>query len=266
MSKLLGSEAGKAGSAFQGRPLHESGCFPRQKAVVVDPPSAFEPGGNGYADWIIVALHGLREYLDHSYRRLLDVLQEVPGIAAKIDLAVAKLPDFTTVCVRMQTLQMAVWCVLLRVWVDLSQTGDVQAIGATGFDRRSARRRYARRTNYSFSVVKTTVLVDCQTSTILDIHCSMKRPHGTQIGEQVFKRNLDRVETITADKGYDWDELWRKLRETGMRLVSEHRKFSSLDAAQNARLDDDIYHRRFGGESVIRSLEEIFGNTLRART
>ena len=32
-------------------------------------------GKGGYADWVILAIHGLREYLDHTYRQLLDVLQ-----------------------------------------------------------------------------------------------------------------------------------------------------------------------------------------------
>jgi IS5 family transposase len=41
----------------------------------------------------------------------------------------------------------------------------------------------------------------------------MKRLHDTQIGEQLLERTLDRIGTITADKGYDWDELRRKLRK-----------------------------------------------------
>jgi len=237
-----------------------------QKAVDDDPAPAFEPGEPGYADWVIVSLHGLREYLGHSYRQLLDVLQEMPRIVSKLGLAVAELPDFTTVCARMQPLKMPLWRVLLRLSADLHETGSVQAIDATGFDRRAASRRYARRTNYTFTAVKTTVLVDCKTSTILDIHCSMKRPHDTQIGEQVLTRNLDQIETITADKGYDWDELRHKLTEAGVRPVIKHREFSSLDAAHNARLDDETYHRRSVVESVIRSLKQRFGDTLRART
>ena len=237
-----------------------------QKAVVGDPASAFEPGESGYADWIIVALHGLREYLGHSYRQLLDVLQEMPRIVSKLGLEVSELPDFTTVCTRMKDLEMSLWRVLLRLSADLHETGEVQAIDATGFDRRAASRRYARRTNYTFTAVKVTVLVDCKTSTILDIHCSMKRPHDTQIGEQLLKRNIEQVETITADKGYDWDELRGKLREAGVRPVIKHREFSSLDAAHNARLDDETYHRRSVVESVIRSLKQRFGDTLRART
>ena len=104
-----------------------------QKAVVGDPDPTFEEGKNGYADWVIVTIHGLREYLDHTFRRLLDVLHERHGIVA--------------------------------------QLGDVQAIDATGMDRIAASQHYAKRTNYTFEAVKTTLLSDCETGTILDIHC-----------------------------------------------------------------------------------------------
>ncbi|GAB3680567.1 hypothetical protein GCM10028857_03460 [Salinarchaeum chitinilyticum] len=82
----------------------------------------------------------------------------------------------------------------------------------------------------------------------------------------MLSRNPDQVETITADKGYDWDELRGKLREADVRPVIKHREFSSLDAAHNARLDDETYHRRSVVESVIRTLKRRFGDTLRART
>ena len=237
-----------------------------KKAVDGEPAPAVQKGEGGYADWVIVALHGLKEHLGHPYRQLMDVLHEMPRIVAILGLEVTELPDFTTVCTRMQDLEMARWRVLLRLSAELHDLGEIQAIDATGFDRRAASRRYAKRTNYTFNAVKTTFLVDCNTSTILDIHCSMKRPHDTKIGEQLLERNLDRIETITADKGYDWDELRRSLREHGVRPVIKHREFSSLDAAHNARLDDDTYHRRSVVESVIRSLKRRFGDTLRART
>jgi hypothetical protein len=50
------------------------------KAVVSHPLLAYEPGDSGYADCMIVAIHGLSEYLDHSYRCMLDVLYEMPRI------------------------------------------------------------------------------------------------------------------------------------------------------------------------------------------
>lgn len=89
---------------------------------------------------------------------------------------------------------MAVWRSLLRHSSGLLKTGSVQAIDATGFDRRGASRRYANRTNYRFKAVNTTVPVDCNTSLFLDIHCSMKQAHDTQICPPILERNPDRVE------------------------------------------------------------------------
>lgn len=112
----------------------------------------------------------------------------------------------------------------------------------------------------------TTVLVDCKTSIVLDIHCSMKQPHDTRVGRQVLTRNLDRLQTITADKGYDWDNLREALREADVRPVIKHREFSPLDIAHNARLDDDTYHQRSMVEAVFFALKQRYSDTLRART
>ena len=237
-----------------------------KKAVGGESEPPVKKGEGGYADWVIVGLHGLREYLGHPYRRLLDVLHEMPGIVAKFGLSVDELPDFTTVCTRKQDLEMRIWRVLLRLSADLQETGEVKAIDATGLDRVAASQHYANRTNYTFRSVKTTALIDCKTSLILDIHCSMTQPHDTQIGWQVMKRNSHRVETLTADKGYDWDEFRQYLRKEGVRPVIKHREFSSLDAAHNARIDDKIYHRRSVVESVFASLRRRFDDTIRART
>lgn len=237
-----------------------------KRAVSDGPSPAVKKGDGGYADWVIVAIHGLREYLDLPYRRLLDVLHEMQGIIKKMDLKPSELPDFTTVCARKQQLKMSVWRVLLRLSADLHDTGEVQAIDATGFDRHSASHHYANRTDYTFKSVKTTALVDCETSIILDIHCSTRQPHDTHVGRQVLTRNLSHLQTVTADKGYDWDDLRQELREADIRPVIKHREFSPLDVAHNARHDDDIYHRRSVVESVFFALKQRYGDTLRART
>lgn len=70
------------------------------------------------------------------------------GIVEKMNLKTCELPNFTTVCVRKQQLKVAVWRTLLRLSVDLHDAGDAQAIDATGFDRYSASRHYANRTDW----------------------------------------------------------------------------------------------------------------------
>ena len=150
-----------------------------QTAVVGESAPAYDRGGDGYTDWVIVALHRLQEYLDHPYRQLLDVLVEMRDIVAKLGLDVTELPHFSTVCSRKQELKMPIWRTLLRLSSELHDLGDVQAIDATGVDCHAARQHYTYRTNYTFKAVKTTALVDCDTNAILDIHCSVKQPHDT---------------------------------------------------------------------------------------
>lgn len=223
-------------------------------------------GNGGYADWVIVAIHGLREYLDHPYRRLPDVLAEMHGIVADLGLSVDELPDFTTVCTRKQELVMAVWRVLLRESAALHDTGAVQAIDSTSIAQRSSSYNYAKRVQNTFESVKTTILVDCDSGAILDVNCSMSLSHDTQIAWQVLTRNLDQLDTVVADKGFNWDKLRHKLRDEGVRPVIKHREFYSLDAAHNARIDDDTYHRRSIAEAEFFALRKRFGTTLRART
>jgi len=66
-------------------------------------------------------------------------------------------------------------------------------------DQIAASQHYAKRTNYTFRAVKTTVLIDCKTGTILDIHCLMKQPHDSQFAGQLLTINLDKLSIVMAD-------------------------------------------------------------------
>jgi len=237
-----------------------------QKAVVGTPAPAVNKGKTGYADWVVISIHALREYLDQPYRRLMEVLYEMSRITAILGLRPSTLPDFSTVCGRKQELKMGIWRTFLRLTIDLHELGEIQAIDATGMDRIAASQHYAKRTNYTFKAVKTTVLVDCSTGVILDIHCSMTQPHDSQVGWQVLKRNLDNLSIITADKGYDWWLLRNKLRAEGVEPLIRAREFGWEGVAENVLMDDTTYHQRSNVESVFFSLRQRFGGRLRART
>jgi hypothetical protein len=59
------------------------------------------------------------------------------------------------------------WQAILDGSVELYEHGDVQAIGAIGVDRVQASQHYAKRTDYTLESVKTTLLIDYETSAIL---------------------------------------------------------------------------------------------------
>jgi hypothetical protein len=93
-----------------------------------NPDPAVKKGDGAYADWVIVAIHGLREYLDCSYRQPLNVLHEMHSIVERLDLDLSELPDFTTVCVRKQQLKMVVWRALVLLSADFHDLGEVQVL------------------------------------------------------------------------------------------------------------------------------------------
>jgi len=140
--------------------------------------------------------------------------------------------------------------------IELHELDEIQAIDATGMDRIAASQHYAKRTNYTFRAVKTTILVDCPTGVILDIHCSMTQPHDSQIGWQLLKRNLDKLSIITADKGYDWWLLSNRLREEGVKPLIRRREFGWEGVAENALMDDKTYHQRSNVESTFFALRQ----------
>ena len=109
----------------------------------------------------------------------MEILYEMPRITSILGLRPSTLPHFSTVCARKQDLKMGIWSTFLGLTIEFHDLGDIQAIDATGVDRIAASQHYSNRTNYTFRAVKTTILLDCSTAVILDIHCSMKQPHDS---------------------------------------------------------------------------------------
>lgn len=236
-----------------------------KEAVVGQPAPPLRQGEGGFADWVILAIHCLRERETETYRSVVDKLKVMGPIRDVLGLAREELPHPSPLCRAMDRLTMALCRALLDRTTTLRELGDVAAIDSTSFDRVAASRRYAERTDYRFLAMKVTLLVDCQTGTILDIHCTTGRPHDTKIGWQVLRRNLDRLDAITADKGYDADDLRWWLGANDVRPVIKHRLMGAMDAAHNARLDDDVYHRRSVSEVDMRVLKQRYGDRLAAR-
>ena len=185
-----------------------------------------------------------------------------PGIGFRL----APLPDFSTLCVRKQLLKLPIWRDFLRLSTTLHELDDIQAIGASGIDRIGASQHKATKTKYTFKAVKTTLVVDCKTGTILDIHCSMKQARDSEVGWQLLRNNLDRLDTVTADEGYDWELLRRKLQAEGVTPVIKYREFDWQGTAHNALIDDQTYHQRSNVESTFFALRQRYGSRLQART
>jgi len=113
--------------------------------------------------------------------------------------------------------------VLLRLSAQLHEPSGHAAMDATFFDRENASKHYCRRTNYRVQTLKTTALVDTESQAILDVHCTTKKRHDTQIGWQLARRNAGELHSLAADKGYDWQRLRDKLRRGRKTADQKHR-------------------------------------------
>ncbi len=155
---------------------------------------------------------------------------------------------------------------MLRLSTELHDLDDVQVIDATGVDRVAASQHYAKRTNYTFEAVKTTAVIDCSTGTILYIHWSTRKPHDTQFGWQLLLRNVENLDTVVADKGYDWCLLRRRFLSEGVEPLIVHCEHGWNGYAQNALIDDGTSHRRSLAETTFFAIRRKYGGTLQART
>jgi len=150
-----------------------SRCVSLAKETVVGRPApAVRKGAGGYADWVVLATLCFKEQRGETYRSVVSVLQHMPRVCDILDLSRGQLPDPSTLCKAMDRLTMALLRSLLQQTLSLYEVGDVAAIDASGFDRVAASHRYATQTDYRFQSLKTTILVDCDTGAILDVHCA----------------------------------------------------------------------------------------------
>ncbi|MFB6284231.1 MAG: IS5 family transposase [Halobacteria archaeon] len=237
-------------------------CVWLAKKVCDKKQPAVNKGVNGYSDWLILSLHGLKQYLDHTYRKLMDVLKEMSRITRYLGVKPENLPHYSTVCNSIQQINTIECRKMLKFSTNFQENGDIQAIDASGFDRSRFSNKYRKRTGYKFKAIKTSLLVDCKTNQILDLSISTKQPHDTKAADTLLKKNLDKINILTADKGYDSGKLRKNLRSNNIRPVIKHREFTSLDKAHNARIDDDVYHQRSNVESVFSSLKQRYNDRL----
>jgi len=94
----------------------------------------------------------------------------------------------------------------------------------------------------------------------------MKQPHDTQVGWQVLVRNLDGLDTVTADKGYDREHLRTRMRAEGVTPLTPQGGPGFRGWARNLLSHDRGYNQRSNAESVFFGLRQRYGETLGART
>lgn len=209
-----------------------------------------------------IVLNLIRIKCDWTYRETAEAIALMPGIRNALELDSS--PHFTTIQKAFDRLDSTIWRLLLAKTITQFDLSGHAGIDATGFERSQASRYYTQRAKMKLEAVKTTILIDVHTQVILDCHLTTTRRHDTQIGPQILKKHLY-IRSLVADKGYDTDELRTPLKAENIRPLIRHRRFTPVDWAANARMDDETYHQRSKVESVFSVIKRKYGDRIRAR-
>ena len=242
-------------------------CIELANHVVDDPDEPAAPdGGGGFSKAFQIATNMLRIGAEETYRSLETLLKRTPAIRDALAIETDDVPDSSSVCKWYQNLLMKVWRLLLRHSAEVAGISGRAAIDSTFFERHQASSHYVSRTGYTFDKLKVTLVVDIESHAVIDVHCTTRKTHDTQIGMQVAQRNAEDLQLLLGDKGYDWQKLREYLRAQGVRPLIKHREFTSLHEAHNARMDTDLYGQRAISETVNSSIKQRYGSALTATT
>jgi len=111
----------------------------------------------------------------------------------------------------------------------LLPTSGIVGVDASGFDRSHASKHYTKRAELTIQQPKVTLLVDTKVNAILDLHVTTTRKHDSQIAPSLIKRNLENIDILLGDKGYDDQKIRQLARQHEVRPLIKHREFRPID-------------------------------------
>jgi len=228
-----------------------------------DEPAAPD-GDSGFAEWAQITFILLHAELDKTLRETEAWFND--SLAIREELNLERTPDHTTLCRWEQKFDMRELRSLLRASAEQAGWTGEAAIDASGFQRDQTSYHYRNRANYSLQTLKTTILIDMNTLAIKDVHYTTRKSWDGHIGMQVFRRNAEDLQILTADSNYSWSDLRDECRAKSTRPLIKHKEHNGLKKAHNARMDEDLYHQRWMSETGFSLLKQDDGEKLRSRS
>ncbi|MDB2238761.1 IS5 family transposase [Halorubrum ezzemoulense] len=210
-----------------------------------------------------VVLLCLKARKNTTYRGLFDKLIEMPRIRRA--LGSAELPTPSTLCKAFNQLGMARWSVILTLSAMLLPTSGIVGVDPSGFDGSHASKHYTKRAKLTIQRLKATLLVNAKVNAIPDLHLTTTRKHDSQIAPSLIKRNLESIDILLGDKGYDDQKIRRLARQQKVRPLIKHREFTLLHKVWNAQLNADLYGQWSQSETVNSTLRRKNGAFVRSR-
>jgi hypothetical protein len=218
----------------------------------------------------------LMKYLKTNYRRIVELIELMPGIRKAIGLN--QLPHFTTInkfFLRINT--SLTYSVLVQTVYLFPNESTMAAIDSTGYSSNYASRHYIQRIHKELEVrnhIKTSISVSTASQCVL---AAKKRlgPRNDNIdfpwlAEQ--SAGLAKLTHMVADKGYDSEANHRLVRQLGskpmipVRIRQGGKTYGSYRKKMLRHFDEDIYHQRSLVETVNSVMKRLMGSWVQSRS
>lgn len=211
------------------------------------------------------------------YRNATELLEVVPDVRKVIGLD--RIPHYTTLQKFFRRFGGWMLTLLLAKAAELSGMSGTIAIDSTGFSSSSASRHYSmikyryEKGVWSGSYVKANASVDTESGAVVCLRMRKDHRHDSVDFRPLLSRTskLCRVNVVVADKGYDFEELHRFVRDdVGAVSVIPVRKRGKVWGRYRKMMDDNfdrsVYNRRSVAECVFSIVKRRFGDTVYSRS
>jgi len=199
-----------------------------------------------------------------KYRELEELLMESPRICEELELH--EFPDFTTSCKQFAKFERKVLIILIYLSACLLPRSGKGGIDSTCYDRRHNSKHYVKRCKLKIQSLKITFLIDLKHLTILAVHVTASRKSDMHIAIPVLEKYEEEFEefldSLCGDKGYDWIEIRKFLKERGARSLIPYREFKEKYRYWNTLFSEDDLHQRSKCEAVNSMTKRNYGDTV----
>ena len=229
-----------------------------------------------YQQYQLAAIWCLMKYTKTDYRRIVELLELMPGVMQAIGLG--QLPHFTTInkfFLRFNS--SAIYTAFVQTTYLFHSESTIAAIDSTGYSSTHASRYYVQRMHGELerrNYIKASLSICTVNQCILAVKARLG-PRNDNIDFEWLARqsaSLAKITHIVADKGYDSEANHRLVRQLGsypmipVRRVGDYRIWTSYRKKMLRHFDEPIYHRRSLVETVNSVMKRLMGSWVQSRS